>query len=222
MRWAFQKKILGSTTSGAKALVKFRSRLHSPRFFIIYGNNCLALKKTIAIFFLVIFLFNVGGYHVVFWALRSQAKNNLLHRLDADAYSSEDVVVLTLPVSLPYPLHDNDYERATGEVEFKGEYYQLVKQKVENDTLFMVCVKDGNQKHLQQTMNDYTNLANNLPTSAKHTMDLLSKLFKDFTSTDFTIPSPDLFLKAENIFAVPDFAIIQQSFPVDSPPPDFI
>lgn len=180
------------------------------------------MKKPIAIFFLVIFLFNVGGYHVVFWALRSQAKNNLLHRLDADAYSSEDVVILTLPVSLPYPLHDNDYERATGEVEYNGEYYQLVKQKVENDTLFMVCIKDVHQKRLQQTMHDYTNLANSLPASAKHTMDLLAKFFKDFTTTDFVIRAPELVLKAEHIFAAKEFAVIKQSFPIDSPPPDFI
>jgi hypothetical protein len=178
------------------------------------------LKKAIAIFFLVIFLFNVGGYHVVFWALRSQAKNNLLHRLDADAYSSEDVVVLTLPVSLPYPLHDEDYEKAAGELEYKGEFYQLVKQKVANDTLFMVCVKDHQQKRLQQTINKYTNLANNLPTSAKHTMDLLGKLFKDFTPATFTLPAQALILNNEILFGPIEIDIVEQTFPVDSPPPE--
>ena len=74
----------------------------------------------------IIFLFNVAGYHVVFWALRSQAKSDLLHRLDADAYSSEDVVVLTIPVSSPYPVYDKGYQRANGEVEYQGDYYELV------------------------------------------------------------------------------------------------
>ena len=181
----------------------------------------LSLKKTIAIFFLVMFLFNVAGYHVVFWALRSQAKNDLLHRLDADAYSSEEVVVLTVPVSLPYPVHDAEYERANGEVEYNGEYYHLVKQKVENDTLFMVCVKDHQQKRLDRTMNEYTNLTNNLPASSKHTLDLMGKLFKDFTTTVFTVPSIDLILKYDIRFAVGDFSILQQVFPIDSPPPEF-
>ena len=168
----------------------------------------------------MIFLFNVAGYHVVFWALRSQAKSDLLHRLDADAYSSEEVVVLTVPVSLPYPVYDEGYQRASGEVEYHGEYYQLVKQKIENDTLFMVCVKDHHQKRLDRTMNEYTNLANNLPASAKHTMDLMGKLFKDFTATSFITPSMDLVLKYDILFSVDEFLIIQQVFPIDSPPPE--
>jgi hypothetical protein len=180
------------------------------------------LKKTIAIFFLVIFLFNVGGYHAVFWALRSHAKNNLLHRLDADAYASEDVIVLTLPVSLPYVLNENEYEKAAGELEYKGEFYQLVKQKVSNDTLYMVCVKDRQQRQLQQTINEYTNLANNLPASEKHTMDLLGKLFKDYTSTDFILPTLNSFLKAEIQFSSAEFALLAPIFSVDSPPPQFI
>jgi len=152
--------------------------------------------------------------------LRSQAKSDLLHRLNADVYSSEEVVVLTVPVSLPYPLHEEGYQRANGEVEYNGEYYALVKQKIENDTLFMVCVKDHQQKRLDRTMNEYTNLANNLPASAKHTMDLMGKLFKDFTGTSFTTPTMALVLKYDILFSVDNFSIIQQVFPVDSPPPE--
>lgn len=162
----------------------------------------------------------MGGYHLVFWALRSQAKIDLLHRLDAEAYSSEHVVVLTLPVSLPYPIHDPGYERAQGEVEYNGEYYQLVKQKVEHDTLFMVCVKDPNQKRLDKTLNEYTNLANGLPTSTKHTMDLLGKLFKDYTGTEFLALS---FTQSQlqAIFIVrTDVLIHSQIQSVDSPPPE--
>lgn len=162
----------------------------------------------------------MGGFHLVFWALRSQAKADLLHRLDADAYSSEEVVVLTLPVSLPYPIHDPNYKRADGEIEFHGEFYQLVKQKVENDTLFMVCVKDHHQKRLNETVNEYTNLTNNLSTATKHTMDLFGKLFKDYTNTVFTTPALALNLSFDIILGSPDFSVIQQSFPVDSPPPE--
>ena len=171
---------------------------------------------------MVIFLFNVGGYHAFFWALRVQAKTDLLHRLDADVYSSEDVVVLSVPVSLPYPIYDDGYERADGEVEYNGEFYHLVKQKIENDTLFMVCVKDHHQKHLQVTMDEYTNLANNLPSSTKHTMDLLGKLFKDFAGTSFINPSPTLAVKYNIDYVVSDSMVIEQTLSKDSPPPELI
>lgn len=143
--------------------------------------------------------------------------------MDADAYSSEDVVVLTIPVSLPYPIHDAGYERATGEVEYNGEFYHLVKQKIENDTVFMVCVKDKQQKQLQQAMNEYTNLANNLPATTKHTMDLLGKLFKDFTAaTEFTPSSFALALKYDILFAEYEFPLLAPALPVDSPPPEIV
>lgn len=170
---------------------------------------------------MVLFLFNVGGYHFVFWALKSQAKKDLLHRLDADAYTSEEVVVLTVPISLPYPLHEATYQRAEGNVEYNGEFYHLVKQKVENDTLFMVCVKDQQQKRLHRTMNEYTKLANNLPSSTKHTMDLLGKMFKDFTAPANVAASFRLVSKYDILFTLNDVLIIQQAPAVDSPPPEF-
>ena len=168
---------------------------------------------------MVIFLFNIGGYNVVFWALKSRAKKDLLHRLDADAYSTADVVVLTLPVSLPYSIHNPVYERAVGEVEYRGEFYHLVKQKVENDTLFMVCVKDAEQKRIQEKLNEYTNLSNNLPTDAQKAIDHLGKLFKDYTASFSNQPSKFLQLKYDFMFAENSLRMTQRSIPIDSPPP---
>ena len=144
-----------------------------------------------------------------------------MHRLDADAYSSQEVVVLTIPISLPYPIHEANYERADGELVYHGEFYHLVKQKVENDTLFMVCVKDLQQKRLERTMNEYANLANNLPASTKHAMDLFGKLFKDYTSTGFTtLYSPAIGQKIDILFAVYEFPFTEPTLTVDSPPPE--
>lgn len=178
------------------------------------------LKRSVAMFFLVIFLFNVGGYHFVFWALKSSAKADLLHRLDADAYSSEEVVVLTLPFSLPYPIHDPGYERADGEVEFGGEFYHMVKQKVENDTLFMVCIRDVEQKRIQKTINEYTSLTGNLPADAKQAIDHLGKLFKDYTAEFSSGISKHLVLKYDLLFANDSFEIMQHQLTIDSPPPE--
>lgn len=121
---------------------------------------------------------------------------------------------------MPYPIHDAAYQRANGEIEHKGEFYQLVKQKVESDTLFMVCIKDHNQKHIAKTMNEYTQLANNLPASTKNTMDLLGKMFKDFTSTSFVTPEVGLILKYDIVFGVENVAVLYSGLPVDSPPPE--
>lgn len=167
----------------------------------------------------MIFLFNVGGYYVVFWGLRTQAKKDLLHRLDADQYSSEDLIVLTIPVSLPYPIQQNGFERVNGEFEYQGEFYNLVKQRLENDTLFMVCIKDHQEKKLVNAMSEYTNLANSLPSSAKHTIDLFGKLFKDYTSTELTCISSGKEWCLNISFTEETFELLQKDYPILSPPP---
>lgn len=153
------------------------------------------------------------------WTLRAHAKQNLLHRLDADAYYSADVIVLTLPVSLPYAIHSPAYERAEGELEYRGEFYHLVKQKVENDTLFMVCIKDLEQKRIQRTINEYANLSNNLPADAQKAIDHLGKLFKDYTSSYSPGPLKLLVLKYDFLFADDSSKITQRTLPIESPPP---
>lgn len=142
-----------------------------------------------------------------------------MHRLDADAYNTDDVVVLTLPFSLPYPINTPVYERVAGEIEYQGEYYHMVKQKVENDTLFMVCVKDAEQKRIQQTMYEYANLSNNLPADAQKTVDLLGKLFKDYTASVSYQPAKSLELKYDFAFGEHSLTMSQPSIPIDSPPP---
>jgi hypothetical protein len=152
--------------------------------------------------------------------VKTQAKQDLLNRLDADAYSTEDVVILTLPIALPYPVHNPGYERADGEIKYGGEYYQLVKQKVENDTLFMVCVRDHEQKHLDNTIYEYANLSNNLPAATGDAADLMAKLFKDYTFLSSIDLSTNLVLQYDLTFANISPVVSQHAFSVDSPPPE--
>jgi hypothetical protein len=155
----------------------------------------------------------------VFWALRSQAKSDLLHRLDADEYASSDTEVLTIPISLPYPLQDDDYKRVNGEFEYQGSYYNLVKQKLENDTLFVVCIKNHQEKKLVNKMNEYSNLMNNLPTSTKQTIDLFGKLFKDYNSIHFSCSISNEGLNLNICYTELNLALLIQDYPIDSPPP---
>ena len=177
------------------------------------------MKRAFSIFFLALFLFNIGGYYLVYWGLQSQAKKDLLHRLDAENYSSEDLIVISVPMSLPYPLQQQGYERADGEFEYQGEYFRLVKQRLENDTLFMVCIKDQSKKKLVKVLNEYSNYANNLPAGAHRTLDMFSKLFKDYTAASL------LYVAAGNGWSAPiqygeqQITLLGITQSVTSPPP---
>ncbi|MEO7696787.1 MAG: hypothetical protein ABIS36_22670 [Chryseolinea sp.] len=166
------------------------------------------------------FLFNIGGYYLVFWGLRSHANTDLLRRLDADKYSTDDLVVLSIPMSLPYPNQETSYQRVDGKFEYKGEYYNLVKQRMENDTLFIVCIKNRQEKQLVNALNEYSDLANNLPSSAKHTLDLFGKLFKDYTIHTFSVTSYEGWCTQISYIAL-TWELATQSYPVPTPPPDY-
>lgn len=177
------------------------------------------MKRAFSILFLLIFLFNVGGYYLVFWGLRSQAKKDLLHRLDADQYSAEELIVVAIPITLPYSNQVSDFERINGQFEYKGEFYNLVKQRMENDTLFIVCIKNHQEKELVNAMNEYSDLANNLPTGAKHTLDLFDKLFKDYNIPYVVITGHNAWCMRLT-FKTPVYDLRYQSYPIFSPPPN--
>ena len=177
------------------------------------------MKKLFAILLLIVFLFNVGGYYVVFVALRFQATVELTQRLDADQYSQDELVELRLPVNLPYPLQENDFQRVDGKFEHEGQFYRLVKQKLENDELIIICIKDKKEKQLDQSMKDYSKFANDIPSSSKKTQNILSKLLKDFESLESgTIQRSNRWL--QNIsFASLECKIANEPLSITAPPP---
>ena len=157
---------------------------------------------------------------MVYLGFRHQARKNLLHRLDTEAYTSNEITLLTIPLTLPYPVQEGVYARVNGEFEYNGEYYKLIKQKLENDTLFIACYKDTHQKRMEAAMADYTKLANDVPTQSKQALNFLAKLFKDFNATpQYTLSTSPCLLQEVSFFDQ-DFVVIDKSYPIESPPPE--
>ncbi|MEX2231647.1 MAG: hypothetical protein WD824_05780 [Cyclobacteriaceae bacterium] len=142
------------------------------------------MKKVLSVMLLMAFLFNVGGYYIVFWGLRFQSDQQLTSRLDANLYEPEETIELKIPVALPYPIQSQDFQRVNGRFEHGGEFYKLVKHKLENDTLYVVCIRDHQTRELVNTMTDYVQLTQALPgtNTANKALNFLSKLVKDFCS----------------------------------------
>lgn len=128
--------------------------------------------------------------------------------------------MLTIPFSLPYQVSEGSYERVHGDFEYAGEYYKLVKQKLENDTLFIVCVKDKEAKLIEESLSDYSKQANNLPVGSEQASNFLSKLFKDFHTDSkaiITVGYTVVLKKSETT----DFpAVLQGPHSIDTPPPE--
>ena len=177
------------------------------------------MKRTVAIFLLVVFLFNVGGYYIVFWGLRHHAERVLTDRLDAGIYSGEETIELKIPVTLPYPIQQRDFERVDGKFEHDGQHYKLVKHKLENDTMYVVCIRDVQEKKLLTTMKDYVKLANDLPANTKKSNNFFSKLLKDFESADTNNLVHQKGWEREISLTSRSFSTLSQVRNISSPPP---
>lgn len=138
------------------------------------------MKKGLSIVLLVVFLFNVGGYYIVFLGIHFQLDQKLRSRLDANLYDERETVQLEIPMTLPYPIHSNGFERVNGRFEHNGEFFRLIKHKLQNDTLYVVCIRDEETRTLVTTLKNFVHDTLGLATTNKKALTFLSKLIKDF------------------------------------------
>ena len=169
---------------------------------------------------IALFLFNVGGYYLVFLGLRHQSNIELRARLDAERYSREDLIELKLPVTLPYPLQQQGFQRVDGKFEYNGQFFKLVKQKIENDTLYIVCIRNDEEKSLVNAFRDYVKLVVDVPSSSKKSPTLRFKFLTDFECVAAGKMLVNGGWSASIIFSEKNFNLISRSYPILSPPPE--
>ncbi len=146
---------------------------------------------------------------------------DLTQRLDNDDYSDEETVTIKVPMALPYHIDSETYERVDGEIEHDKEFYRLVKQKLEKDTLYIVCIKDHDSKRIKQALSDYVKTFTDKPADSKQTTKSFAGFIKDFlpSTTDIT-PATSGWNYSVALTNFSD-SFRSRSIAVISPPPQF-
>lgn len=140
------------------------------------------MRKGVALIMLFVFLLNVLGYYGVFVGLRLRNVQELVQKLDNNSYDESEMITFKMPISVPYLGDSPGFERVDGEFEHNGEVYRLVKQKLLQDTLHVVCVKDLESKNINQVLADYVKTFTDKPASAKQGTKTAPSLIKDYIS----------------------------------------
>ena len=112
------------------------------------------MKKTISIVLVVLMLLNTMGYYGVFLGLKYHNSLSVNQRLDDEKYLESQTITFKFPISIPY-YPNTDYHRVSGEIEYQGNLYHLVKQKYFNDALYIVCYKDSKSQELNEALASY-------------------------------------------------------------------
>jgi len=166
-------------------------------------------------------MFNVVGYYGIYLGLRYRANQDLKERLDSESYNEEEILTVKMPFALPYQMDWKGYERIDGEFDHNGEFYKLVKHKLERDTLYILCIKDHKDKDLFNTFVDFVQANTDIPVS-KAALKFFETFAKDY------IPTVSLFQVAssgwclDTRFCQPEYSLITAPALVFSPPPDLL
>lgn len=94
------------------------------------------------------------GYYGFFLGLKYTNTLQVRRHLDNETYSQAEEITLKVPLTIPY-YGNTEFERVDGEIAYNGEFYRLVKQRIVNDTLYVVCIPDINNKRIHHALTEY-------------------------------------------------------------------
>jgi hypothetical protein len=95
------------------------------------------LKKAVSILLVFLLLFNALGFYGLLRGLQYKTALDLVRRLDSQQYSKDETITIKVPFAIPYQLDSNGYERVDGEIQYDGEFYRLVEQKLLGEHFFV-------------------------------------------------------------------------------------
>lgn len=106
--------------------------------------------------------FNLVGYKAVFSYLQRHANNQMVEKLDKLIYDKANLTEVKIPLHLPYPANDKDFERYDGSIDIDGVTYNYVERKRQNDTLILHCINNTAANNIKKagkaydkSMNDF-------------------------------------------------------------------
>jgi len=113
------------------------------------------MKRFLATIMLALFLLNVLGYYGIYQGLMTTSADALTQQIDESLDVPGAQVTFKIALAVPYAVDSRGYEPAAGTFSYEGEIYQLVKQQLVKDTLYLVGVKDEQSSMWGRALADY-------------------------------------------------------------------
>lgn len=129
------------------------------------------LNKIFAIIILSLHFFNIGGYELLFRFQQQKNSKQTSQKIEKGNYSNAELVLLKVPVAVPYSTEQSEYEQYDGEIEWGGAHYNYVKRKIQNDTLYLLCLPNERLTKLRKAQHTYADKVNDFPSSSQKNND---------------------------------------------------
>jgi hypothetical protein len=145
------------------------------------------VKRLLASLLLLLFVLNVFGYYGVFVGARLHEAQKIRSSFDIGNYQQGSEITFRVPLTLPYAVDRNEYQRVDGEFHYHGDVYRLVKQKLTRDTLHIVCVRDNQSKKIDKALKDYVKTFTDSPVSEKNHSKSARSISNDYFSITISL-----------------------------------
>jgi hypothetical protein len=106
---------------------------------------------------LSLLLYNAVGYYFVFRYQHRQAEEEFQEYITSSVISEEDLTLFKIPVEEYAAKQTTNFDRVEGDYEQDGKFYEIIKQKLENDTIFIYCLNNEKEEALFAQLNDHIN-----------------------------------------------------------------
>ena len=140
------------------------------------------MKKTVAILFTFIFLFNLAGYYFVFLGMQHQTRKAMKIKIKQSIPDSQ----LTL---IKINKNENDllnWLKENKEFKYKENIYDVVRKNTDNNgNTYYYCINDKQEEKLFADLD--THIKNHIATNSpqnKGSKDIVKNIIKDYFSTN--------------------------------------
>lgn len=152
------------------------------------------------------------------------ASNSFSQSLAQDDIPDDDLFIIKIPVSLYLPAKNTEFEPVKGSFEHKGKFYDMVKRKVEKDTLYIYCANNHHKENLAAQLADYVKsyvIDFDNQNSNNQGQKLLKTFAKEFlVVSSFKFLSIFQFTNSEKNVNFSDFFPAMPLIAISSPPPE--
>ena len=179
------------------------------------------MRKAISILLLGLLLYNLVGYQLLFYWRTQALEQEISTTIDQGEVDESQLLVFKVPVPVYYQT-DKDFQRAEGSFEYEGHYYEMVKWKLENDTIYTYCLRNEQKRVLVDRLNDHiqthvTDFESSKPSKPEKP---LPSLLKEYLPQPLVeLPAPESSLAA--LGATPYLVYFSApSLSLSTPPPE--
>lgn len=172
-----------------------------------------------SILFLLLFIFYLAGYRLLFMGLQYQAEVKMNETIEQRSYDAGKTVTLKIPLNLPYQIFSDDVRYVQGEFEHDGTFYSLIKQKIVNDTLYVVSVENELKSGIRAKKTLFEKITNEWPGASKNAHNIFISFSKDFLKNSGFAPGANHLSMVKYSFPVLTFDTLEGMSSTDTPPP---